>query len=339
MAFPDSSKKAPNVFVEVFDDTGSPIVVTSSGTSYGPVIVNPPAPPPPPPPPPVPVVDFSGTPLSGVEPLSVAFTDLSTNSPTSWSWDFENNGSTDSILQNPTHIYPSAGTYSVKLTATNAGGSGMMVKTSYIVVTVPTISNIRWYEPPTDSNGTLVIGNPISVEVIFPLYINYGNFSASNGRDGDVGIKGYISESNPFTVPFEIVVYPAPQTYPDTASSYVTLTTGTVVDYDTIRLGAGNVGDTPGTVGPMPVATTRLYSFVPLNDYFNTKYYLPMRPGDKMWCVGAGFLGYNKAFTITIVIGPDKDNGDQYLCYGSDEGFGTLNIDTSIQRLPNVGVR
>jgi hypothetical protein len=49
MAFPDSSKKAPNVFIEVFDDTGSPIVVTSSGTSYGPVIVNSPAPAPPPP--------------------------------------------------------------------------------------------------------------------------------------------------------------------------------------------------------------------------------------------------------------------------------------------------
>lgn len=137
MAFPDSSKKAPNVFLEVFDDTGS-FTVKSSGTSYGPIIVNP-TPPPPPPPPPAPVVDFIGTPLSGDEPLSVAFTDLSTNSPTSWAWDFENNGSTDSTLQNPIHIYPSAGTYSVKLTASNAGGSGIQIKNGYVVVTAPSL--------------------------------------------------------------------------------------------------------------------------------------------------------------------------------------------------------
>lgn len=168
MAFPNSSKKAPNVFIEVFDDTGSPSGVTSSGTSYGPVIVNPPAPPAPPPVP-VPIVDFIGDPLSGVEPLSVAFTDLSTNSPTSWEWDFENNGSTDSTLQNPTHIYPFAGTYSVKLIATNAGGSGSLVKVSYIVVTVlpPVSPEIRWFVPPTNPNGVLVLGNPLSVEVTF----------------------------------------------------------------------------------------------------------------------------------------------------------------------------
>ncbi|MBW2174172.1 MAG: PKD domain-containing protein [Deltaproteobacteria bacterium] len=37
-----------------------------------------------------PVADFSGTPTSGDKPLSVDFTDLSTETPTSWSWDFDN---------------------------------------------------------------------------------------------------------------------------------------------------------------------------------------------------------------------------------------------------------
>jgi PKD repeat protein len=86
------------------------------------------------PPPPAPVADFSGTPTSGPAPLSVAFTDGSTNSPTSWAWDFDNDGSVDSTAQNPTYIYTAAGTYSVKLTATNAGGPGSLVRTDYVTV-------------------------------------------------------------------------------------------------------------------------------------------------------------------------------------------------------------
>ncbi len=34
-----------------------------------------------------PIADFSGTPLSGTVPLTVNFSDLSTNAPTSWTWD------------------------------------------------------------------------------------------------------------------------------------------------------------------------------------------------------------------------------------------------------------
>lgn len=51
----------------------------------------------------------------------VAFTDLSSNDPTSWSWNFGDGGS--SILQNPTHTYTANATYNVCLTAGNALGS------------------------------------------------------------------------------------------------------------------------------------------------------------------------------------------------------------------------
>lgn len=85
-------------------------------------------------PPVAPVADFTGTPLSGTAPLLVTFTDTSTNTPTSWAWDFENNGSTDSTAQDPTFSYTSAGIYSVKLTATNGSGSGIETKISYITV-------------------------------------------------------------------------------------------------------------------------------------------------------------------------------------------------------------
>ncbi len=83
-----------------------------------------------------PVADFSGSPTSGDAPLSVSFTDFSSNSPTSWSWDFGDGGSSNA--QNPSHTYNAAGTYTVSLTATNAYGSDTETKTGYITVTTPT---------------------------------------------------------------------------------------------------------------------------------------------------------------------------------------------------------
>jgi|GEM_PF-1445228 len=89
-------------------------------------------------PPPAPTANFTANVTSGEAPLAVAFTDASTGSPTSWAWDFENDGVIDSTEQNPVHTYTVAGTYTVNLTVTNAGGSNSAVKTAYITVTEPT---------------------------------------------------------------------------------------------------------------------------------------------------------------------------------------------------------
>jgi len=63
---------------------------------------------------------------------TVTFTDLSTNTPISWYWEF-GEGNT-SILQNPTREYFSLGTYTVNLRATNADGFDWENKTNYITV-------------------------------------------------------------------------------------------------------------------------------------------------------------------------------------------------------------
>lgn len=52
---------------------------------------------------------------------SITFTDQSTESPTSWLWNFGDGNSSNA--QNPTHTYASAGNYIVTLTATNGDGS------------------------------------------------------------------------------------------------------------------------------------------------------------------------------------------------------------------------
>jgi len=80
-----------------------------------------------------PVAEFSGDPTAGVYPLTVQFTDLSTNSPTSWSWNFGDGGT--STAQNPSHTYNNIGTYTVTLVATNDYGSDTNTKTGYITVT------------------------------------------------------------------------------------------------------------------------------------------------------------------------------------------------------------
>jgi PKD repeat protein len=75
-------------------------------------------------PPPVPVVSFTVTPQNGLAPLNVQFTDASTNGPTSWQWDFDNDGIVDSTQQNPSWTYLASGFHSVRLEATNSFGTG-----------------------------------------------------------------------------------------------------------------------------------------------------------------------------------------------------------------------
>ena len=80
-----------------------------------------------------PTAEFSASVTSGNAPLEVIFSDLSSEIPTSWSWEFGDAGvSTD---ENPVHEYATPGDYTVSLTATNANGSHTRVLP--LLVTVP----------------------------------------------------------------------------------------------------------------------------------------------------------------------------------------------------------
>jgi PKD repeat protein len=165
-----------------------------------------------------PVAAFSGTPTNGTTPLSVSFTDSSTNTPTSWLWDFGDGNSTGNTDQNPVHLYTS-GTYNVNLTATNGYGSDYEYKSSYITVSdvtpttsptptpTPTINVFTFESGETIvnhegaseypsltlwANDSLFSGNPTAPAVLkfidgqvcgsdeFP----YGNFSAGTWVEG-----------------------------------------------------------------------------------------------------------------------------------------------------------
>ena len=99
---------------------------------------------------PAPIAAFTATPTTGTAPLTVQFTDESSNTPTSWKWEYSTTGSgwTEfSTSQHPSYQFTSAGTYSIRLTATNAGGSSdPEMKVDYITVTdVPVTSTYGVY--------------------------------------------------------------------------------------------------------------------------------------------------------------------------------------------------
>jgi hypothetical protein len=105
------------------------------------------------------------SPLTGE---TVHFTDHSYSNPTSWLWTFEGGNPSSSAEQNPTVVYPLAGTYSVSLTATNSNSSHTITKEAYINCTsgvgfeVAEFQWLRVYPNP-------VSGNTVVIESQIPL--------------------------------------------------------------------------------------------------------------------------------------------------------------------------
>ncbi|UOE36345.1 GEVED domain-containing protein [Hymenobacter monticola] len=120
----------------------------------------------------------------------VQFIDASQNAPTSWLWNFGDG--TTSTLQNPTHQYTTAGTFTVSLTATNANGAATGTRLNYITIQIPCFTYCA-------ANGTggagpngTVLGSPfyitsVAVANAQPGYNNttgnstggYGNFTSN----------------------------------------------------------------------------------------------------------------------------------------------------------------
>lgn len=127
-----------------------------------------------------PTAAFSGTPTTGSVPLTVTFTDSSTNTPTSWAWNF-GDGNTSSI-HNPTHVYYTPSTaYTVTLTATNAAGSDSEVKTSYITTSVPDYPVASFTH--TSPTALQIQFNDTSSPAATSWNWSFGDGTYSNGQD------------------------------------------------------------------------------------------------------------------------------------------------------------
>ena len=166
------------------------------------------------------------------------------------------------------------------------------------------------------------------------LYTRYGSFSARNGFDGDVGIAGYIAESNPFYSPFSVSLG-NDQTVPDTASSYQFLTSAFLSG--DFNCGGGLDTDAAGLVGPLPLGSVRSGTLTATNTYYNRTFWVPMRTGDQIWVHGTNFLGYGDYFQVDVVVGPDVTSGEYYVCTGNS--VNDYDAFISIERLAWAGDR
>lgn len=120
------------------------------------------------------VADFSASAVSGCPGLSVSFTDLSTESPNSWAWDVNNDGTVDYTSKNPVHVYSSSGTYAVKLKVSNAFGTDSIIKTNFITVSTSPAGAFTY----TVSGATVNFTNT-STDATSYLW-DFGNGSGSN---------------------------------------------------------------------------------------------------------------------------------------------------------------
>ena len=111
-----------------------------------------------------PVAQFTGTPTSGLAPLTVNFTNTSTGNIASYAWTFGDG--TTSTAANPVKVYSAAGSYTVSLTVTGPGGSNTQTRTNYITVT--TVG-----APVAQFTGTPTSG-------VAPRTVNFTNTSTGN---------------------------------------------------------------------------------------------------------------------------------------------------------------
>lgn len=173
-----------------------------------------------------PVADFSGSPTGGDRPLTVNFTDLSINTPATWSWDFGDGG--NSSAQNPSHIYNTAGTYTVALTASNCAGSDGATKVGYITVSEPPCVETT---PVADFSGSPTSGDA-------PLTVSFSDLSTNNPDSWawDFGDGGNSSAQNPSYEYSAAGTYTVTLTASNCAGSDVV----TKVDYVTVTQPPGN---------------------------------------------------------------------------------------------------
>ncbi len=85
-----------------------------------------------------PIAVVKATPTDGVAPLTVAFSSEGSRDPDPadsirFAWDFDGNGTTDSVEPNPSFTYPANGVYTARLTVTDSSGKSASANTTITV--------------------------------------------------------------------------------------------------------------------------------------------------------------------------------------------------------------
>lgn len=113
---------------------------------------------------------------AGIAPLTVAFTDQSSGiGITNWEWDFDNDGTTDSTLQNPSYTYTKPGIYTVRLVVAGHYGSDELILNDHIFVETPEEIIVDNSTVGTSSTGTWAVSggeNPYGTNSLYARAAN-----------------------------------------------------------------------------------------------------------------------------------------------------------------------
>ena len=144
-----------------------------------------------------PVADFSASSTSVNLGVGVTFTDLSTESPTSWTWSFDPSTVTyisgSSTSQNPVVSFDAPGVYDVTLIAANAAADDIEMKTSYITASCQamTVNYPDDYEQCAGGSSTLVgtVIDPNQPQ-LYKLTSSGGSYAAEKWMNITTGVDG-----------------------------------------------------------------------------------------------------------------------------------------------------
>ena len=146
----------------------------------------------------LPVASFALNKLNGTQPLTVQFSDASTNTPTSWAWGAKNltPGNNTwflfSTAQNPSSIF-NYGNWSINLTSTNTGGSNISTQVTWVNVSTGTAFTVDFAGTPLSGYANLLVSF-VDMSTGDGLYDWAWDF-------GDTGTSALRNPSHTYTVP------------------------------------------------------------------------------------------------------------------------------------------
>ncbi|MBL0329486.1 MAG: gliding motility-associated C-terminal domain-containing protein [Bacteroidetes bacterium] len=194
-----------------------------------------------------PVVNFSTSDNNICVGDCISFTDLTTNSPTAWSWSFPGGTPASSSVQNPSSIcYATAGTYPVTLTAINASGSDTLTQTSFITVNAADNAAFNYSATAYCQSGP----NPTPTITGTPggTFTSSGGLSIT-GSTGTINLLG----STPGTY---TVTYTTSGACPATSTASVTIDPSSLATFSYAGPYCQNATDPSPTLGAGAVAGT-----------------------------------------------------------------------------------
>ena len=199
------------------------------------------------PPPQPPVASFTPSLTTQTAGLPISFTDTSTNTPTSWAWDFGDG--TSSTLQNPSHTWTTAGPYTVSLTATN--GVGPSVPAATVGITIDPDGS----PPTTPSTFTATASGSTAINL------------AWGASTDNVGVTGYTLYRADLVDPL-VLLGAGTLSYQNTGLTAGTTYTYTVLARDAAGNPSGTAGPRSATTDALPPPPPSQVTLVPIADSY-----------------------------------------------------------------------